>query len=166
LIQNANAYEEGLSPAVQQMWELEASGNIAAMKKIIDHMLSLEGIKENYIYNPVMEEKVSPDAYLLDHYYMERPRVKEVQAILLGNYKTNFAQYEKWHTYFKIHQPPTLIVWGKYDPIFIVPGAEAYLRDIPKAQLHVLEGGHFLLEEQHQAVARLIKQFLVGNQIK
>ncbi|MBD0259108.1 MAG: hypothetical protein ICV83_25595, partial [Cytophagales bacterium] len=91
--------------AVQQMWQLEASGNAAALKGIVDHMLTLEGIKENYIHSPAMAESVSPDAYLLDHYFMERPGVKEIQATLLGNYKTSFPLYESWHAYFRKHQP-------------------------------------------------------------
>ena len=166
LIQNANAYQEGLSPLVQQMWQLEASGNTMAFKSIIDHMLTLEGIRENYIHNPAMQESVSPDAYLLDHYFMERPGIREIQATLLGDYKANFPQYENWHAYFRTHQPPALILWGKHDPVFIVPGAEAYLRDLPNARLHVLDGGHFLLEEQHQAVSMLIDQFLAEQQIQ
>jgi pimeloyl-ACP methyl ester carboxylesterase len=166
LIQNANAYQEGLSAAVQQMWQLEASGNAAAVQSIIHHMLTLEGIRENYIHYPDMEETVSPDAYLLDHYFMERPGVREIQATLLGNYKTNFPQYESWHAYFRKHQPPALILWGKHDPVFIVPGAEAYRRDLPQAELHVLDGGHFLLEAQHGAAAVLIDQFLIRQQIR
>jgi pimeloyl-ACP methyl ester carboxylesterase len=166
LIQNANAYQEGLSPAVQQMWQLEATGNAAALQAIISHMLTLEGIRENYIHNPAVQESVSPDAYLLDHYFMERPGIREIQATLLGDYKANFPQYENWHAYFSTHQPPALILWGKHDPIFIVPGAEAYLRDLPNARLHVLDGGHFLLEEQHQAVAMLIDRFLAEQQIQ
>ncbi len=166
LIQNANAYQEGLSPAVQQMWQLEASGGAAAMQSIVDHMLTLEGIKENYIHHAEMAESVSPDAYLLDHYFMERPGAREIQATLLGNYKANFPQYDHWHAYFRKHQPPALVMWGKHDPVFIVPGAEAYLKDLPEAQLHVLDGGHFLLEVQHRAVAMLIDQFLTKHQIR
>jgi pimeloyl-ACP methyl ester carboxylesterase len=163
LIQNANAYSEGLSPAVQEMWRLEAAGGAAAMQPIVDHMLTLEGIRENYIHHPGMVESVSPEAYLLDHYFMERPGVREIQAALLGNYKTNFPQYAGWQAYFRGHQPPALVLWGKHDPVFIVPGAEAYLRDLPQAELHVLDGGHFLLEGQHRAVAVLIDQFLAQH---
>ena len=94
---------------------------------------------------------------------MERPGVWEIQATLLGNYKTNFPQYEGWHAYFRQHQPPALILWGKHDPVFIVPGAEAYLQDLPRAQLHVLDGGHFLLEGQNQAVAVLIGPARTGR---
>ncbi len=163
LIQNANAYPEGLSPAVQQMWQLEAAGGAAAIRPIVDHMLTLEGIKENYIHNAEMAESVSPDAYLLDHYFMERPGVREIQATLLGNYKTNFPLYESWHAYFRQHQPPALVMWGKQDPVFIVPGAEAYRRDLPAAEVHVLDGGHFLLEQQHRAVTKLIDSFLSAH---
>ena len=166
LIQNANAYHEGLSPAVQQMWQLEAAGDAAAVQSIVDHMLTLEGIREHYIHYPGMAESVSPEAYLLDHYFMERPGVREIQATLLGDYKTNFPRYESWHAYFRQHRPPALVLWGKHDPVFIVPGAEAYLRDLPEAELYVLEGGHFLLEGQHRAVAGLIDQFLTRHQIR
>jgi pimeloyl-ACP methyl ester carboxylesterase len=160
LIQNANAYVEGLGPVVRKIGELQQAGNVKSLQTQVSHMLSLEGIKENYIYSSESVTRIAPDAYLLDHFFMERSGSKDIQATLFGNYSTNFLQYDSWHHYLRTHQPATLILWGKYDPIFTVPGAEAYLQDLPQAELHILEGGHFLLEEQYETVARLIDQFL------
>lgn len=163
LIQNANAYLEGLGPEVHKMRQLEQTGDIEGLQATLDYMLSYEGIKQQYVYGAQYGPKVNPDSYLSDHHFIERPGNKEIQATLLGNYKTNFPQYENWQHYFRLHQPRTLIVWGKNDPIFIVPGAEAYLRDLPNATLHLLEGGHFVLEEHHQVIASLIDHFLANT---
>ncbi|RBL89742.1 alpha/beta fold hydrolase [Chitinophaga flava] len=160
LIQNANAYTEGLAPRVHELAALVNSGNEEALQNVLDSMLSLEGIKGNYFHPETNPERINPDGYLLDDYFMQVPGTKDIQAALLRNYQHNFTQYNNWQQYFRNHQPPTLIVWGKYDPIFLVPGAKAYLKDLPDAELHLLDGGHFLLEEHHQEVATLIDRFL------
>jgi pimeloyl-ACP methyl ester carboxylesterase len=91
---------------------------------------------------------------------MERPGIKLIQYTLFKNYSTNFPLYEQWQNYLRTHQPPVLIVWGKRDQIFTAPGAQAYLQDVAEAELHLLDGGHFLLEEHHAAIAELMKDFL------
>jgi len=160
IIQNANAYLDGLGPDVQELKKVQASGDEHALQQVIDYMVSLEGIKEQYIYGAAHPEKVSPDAWLSDHYFIERPGNKAIQGALLRNYRTNFLLYDSWHEYFRTHQPPALIVWGKNDRIFIAPGAEAYTRDLRDAELHLLDGSHFSLEEHHDVIAELIHQFL------
>lgn len=160
IIQNANAYVEGLGPYVQELGRLYESGDDKAIDAAIYHKLSLEGIKEEYLHAVAYPERVSPDAYLSDHYFMERPGIKTIQYTLFKNYGTNFPLYPGWQQYLKTHQPPALIVWGKRDQIFTAPGAEAYLRDLETAELHLLDGGHFVLEEHHAAIAQLIHDFL------
>lgn len=160
IIQNANVYQDGLGPIVQEMGRLKAAGDNGAIDAAIYHKLSLEGIKEEYLHAVAYPERVSPDAYLSDHYFMERPGIKLIQYTLFKNYSTNFPLYEQWQNYLRTHQPPVLIVWGKRDQIFTAPGAQAYLRDVAEAELHLLDGGHFLLEEHHAAIAELMKDFL------
>jgi len=106
IIQNANAYAEGLGPEVQKIRLLEQRGDKAGLQAAIDYLLSLEGIKEQYTYGAANPENVSADAYLLDHYFIERSGIKEIQSTLFQNYHTNFAQYERWQSYFRNHQPP------------------------------------------------------------
>jgi len=160
IIQNANAYVDGLGPYVQELGRLYEAGNEKAIDEAIYYKLSLEGIKEEYLHAVAYPERVSPDAYLSDHYFMERPGVKDIQYTLFRNYGTNFPLYPEWQQYLKTHQPPALIVWGKRDQIFTAPGAAAYTRDLKNTELHLLDGGHFVLEEHHAAVAELIKDFL------
>lgn len=160
IIQNANAYVDGLGPYVQELGRLYEAGDEKAIEAAIYHKLSLEGIKEEYLHAVAYPERVSPDAFLSDHYFMERPGIKAIQYTLFRNYGSNFPLYPEWQQYLKTHQPPALIVWGSRDQIFTVPGAEAYMRDLKTAELHLLDGGHFVLEEHHPTVARLIQDFL------
>ena len=107
---------------------------------------------------------VSPDSYTFDQALLDRPGNDAIQLDLFHNYTSNVALYDTWHEYFRKHQPRTLIVWGKNDPFFIVPGAQAFLRDLPRAELSLIDGGHFLLEEHSELVADKIIAFLVkGN---
>jgi pimeloyl-ACP methyl ester carboxylesterase len=107
---------------------------------------------------------VSPDSYTFDQALLDRPGNDAIQLELLYNYTSNVALYDAWHEYFRMHQPRTLIVWGQNDPFFIVPGAQAFLRDLPKAELHLIDGGHFLLEEHSELVAGKIIGFLGRGQ--
>jgi len=101
----------------------------------------------------------------MDQYYLDRPGNDEIQLALFRNYATNLVLYDSWHTYFRKYQPPTLVISGKNDQIFIAPGAEAFKRDIKAAQISLLNGGHFVLEEHHAEAAALIKSFLRQNNI-
>ncbi|MCW3465243.1 alpha/beta fold hydrolase [Chitinophaga nivalis] len=160
LVQNANAYLEGLAPQVQQARQLMEAGDLTAIRSLVQHMLSFDDIKSQYLLEAAHPEKISPDAWTMDHYFLSRPGYLEIQTILFANYYTNFKQYDSWHAYFRQYQPPALIIWGKNDRIFLTPGAEAFLRDLPNASLHILDAGHFLLEEEHGTVATLIHDFL------
>jgi pimeloyl-ACP methyl ester carboxylesterase len=166
IIQNANVYADGLGPEVQKFAVLEKAKDNEGLKAAVDYLLSFEGIKEQYVYGAENIERISPDSYWMDHFFMERNGSKEIQSKLFQNYNTNFPKYPEWQAYLKKHQPLALIVWGKNDKIFTYPGAEAYKRDIKKAELYLLNGGHFLLEEHSETVAEMIIKFLIKNSIQ
>jgi len=105
---------------------------------------------------------VSPDGYSLDNYYLARPGADEVQLDLFGDYKSNVALYPTFQKYFRTHKPPLLAVWGKNDPFFLPPGAEAFKRDIPNSVVSFLDTGHFALATHADEVAAAIRGFLPG----
>lgn len=160
IIQNANTYTDGLGPDVQKIGALQTAGDARGLDKAIDYMISLEGIKEQYVFGADQPEKISPDSYLMDHFLIQSTEKQEIQGALFKNYGTNFPKYPEWQQYLQKHQPPTLITWGKNDKIFTGAGALAYKRDLKNVEVHLFEGGHFLLEEYHQEIATLIDLFL------
>ena len=103
---------------------------------------------------------VSPDGYSLDNFYLARPGADEVQLDLFGDYKSNVALYPAFQKYFRTHKPPFLAVWGKNDPFFLPPGAEAFKRDIPDATVRFFDTGHFALETHAAEIAAAIRDFL------
>jgi len=163
IIQNANTYTDGLGADVQKIGALQAAGDVKGLDKAINYMISLEGIKEQYVFGSIHPENISPDAYLMDHFFLENEEKKEIQKVLFKNYETNFPKYLEWQQYLKKYQPPTIITWGKNDKIFTGPGALAYKKDLKNVEVHLFDGGHFLLEEYHQEIARLINNFLKKN---
>jgi pimeloyl-ACP methyl ester carboxylesterase len=150
IVQNGNAYEDGLSDL--------ARGFIANRDpETARGMLALEYTRFGYLEGARDPETISPDAWTLDQHHLDlRP---EPQVDLALDYHSNVAKYPEWQAYLREHQPPTLIVWGKGDPFFLVPGAKAYLRDLPDARLHLLDTGHFALEEDLAEIAALIRDF-------
>jgi pimeloyl-ACP methyl ester carboxylesterase len=104
--------------------------------------------------------RVSPDGYGLDNYYLARAGAHEVQLDLFLDYASNVAMYPKFHAYFREHQPPLLAVWGRNDPFFLPPGAEAFKRDIPGAEVRFFDTGHFALETHCDEIAEAIRGFL------
>lgn len=158
VIQNANVYNEGLGPDVQIIGTLQHDEK--ALLAAIADKLTLPRIKEEHVFGAANPERVSPDSYELAHFYMARPGVEEIQIALFQNYGTNFPKYPEWQQYLRTQQPPVLVVWGKNDKIFTWPGAEAYKRDVENAEVHLLDGGHFVLEEYHEEVAALMHDFL------
>ncbi len=104
--------------------------------------------------------RVSPDGYTLDNFYLAQPGVADVQLDLFGDYKSNVALYPTFQQYFRTHKPPLLAVWGKNDPFFIPPGAEAFKRDLPNATVRFLDTGHFALETHATEIAAAIREFL------
>jgi pimeloyl-ACP methyl ester carboxylesterase len=163
--QNGNAYEEGLSDGwnpIRAYWQDASDANRAALRAF----LSPETTVWQYTHGVGDTSLVSPDGYSLDNYYLTRPGADEVQLDLFGDYKSNVALYPAFQAYFREHRPPFLATWGKNDPFFLPPGAEAFKRDIPGADVRFLDTGHFALETHCDEIAVLIRQFLGCIEVK
>jgi len=157
--QNGNAYEEGLSEGwnpIQAYWREASEENRNALKAFLEP----EATAWQYTHGVPDASKVSPDGYSLDSFYLSRPGAEKVQLDLFGDYKSNVALYPTFQTYFRTHKPRLLAVWGKHDPFFLPPGAEAYRRDIPEAAVKFLDTGHFALETHAAEIAAEIRAFL------
>jgi pimeloyl-ACP methyl ester carboxylesterase len=157
--QNGNAYEEGLSQGwnpIQKYWKEPTSENRAALRDF----LTAEATKAQYLHSVKDESMVAPEAYQLDSALLARPGNDEIQLDLFLDYASNVALYPKFQEYFRTKRPPLLAVWGNSDPFFLPPGAEAFRRDIPSAEVHFYDTGHFALETHHQEIAGAIKDFL------
>ena len=156
--QNGNAYVEGIGPAFDPMKPFWANRN-AETEKPVRELLKIETTIFQYTHGTKDVARISPDSYTVDQFFLDRPGNDAIQLNLLHNYQSNLALYDGWHEFFRNKQPKTLIVWGKNDPFFTVEGAEAYLRDIPKAELHLLDTGHFALEDSSEFIAQQIIKF-------
>jgi pimeloyl-ACP methyl ester carboxylesterase len=162
LIQNAVAYAEGLSESLAPEMAFWKDRN-AKTEKVMRDFLKVETTKYQYVHGAAHVERVSPDSWMTDQMFLDRPGNAEIQLALLYDYRKNPPLYPQWQAYLRTHQPPVLVTWGKNDPFFTVAGAEAYKRDVPKAQLHFFDGGHFALEEYTSEIAKLINDFLQLN---
>ena len=166
IIQNANAYNEGLGEALKPLVEYIQDQNAETEKAV---RVFLSPGTTQWLYTDGAEDisKVSPDSYIIDQHYLDRPGNDEIQLALFRNYGTNLPLYDEWHSYFRKFQPPTLVISGKNDKLFLAAGAEAFKKDIKNAQINLLNGGHFVLEEKHTEVAVLIRSFFenkgIGN---
>jgi pimeloyl-ACP methyl ester carboxylesterase len=159
--QNGNAYAEGLSDGwnpIRAYWEAPSQTNRDALRTL----LSPETTLWQYTHGVPDRTSVSPDGYSLDNFYLSRPGADEVQLDLLGDYKSNVALYPAFQDYFRTYRPPLLAVWGKNDPFFLPPGAEAFKRDIPGAVVRFFDTGHFALETHAEEIAGAIRRFLVS----
>jgi len=166
IIQNANAYAAGLGDGFSNIMKMQQAGDQKGVADILLQIISLDGIKVQYTQGAANLENIPPEAYLTDFYYVQRPGNVDIQSVLFYDYHNNLPQYPNWQRYFRTHQPPALIVWGKNDLIFTSPGANAYLQDLPNAEIHLLNGGHFALVEYHREIAAYINTFLQKNGIK
>jgi pimeloyl-ACP methyl ester carboxylesterase len=157
--QNGNAYEEGLSEGwnpIQTYWKEPSQAHREALRAF----LAPETTRWQYTHGVVDEAMVSPDGWSLDNFYLARPGADEIQLDLFGDYKSNVALYPTFQNYFRTHRPPFLAVWGKNDPFFLPPGAEAFKRDIPDAVIRFFDTGHFALETHATEIAAAIREFL------
>lgn len=159
IIQNGNAYVEGIGPAFESLKAFWADRN-PETEKPVRALLAAETTKFQYTHGAKDIAKVSPDSYTFDQFFLDRPGNDAVQLDLFYNYRSNVALYPEWQAYFRKHQPPTLLVWGANDPFFTVEGARAYQKDLPTAELHLLDTGHFALEEEGVFIADRIREFL------
>jgi pimeloyl-ACP methyl ester carboxylesterase len=159
--QNGNAYAEGLSEGwnpIREYWKNASETNRANLRKFLE-----PGTTEwQYTHGVPDTSLVSPDGYNLDNFYLARPGADEVQLDLFGDYKSNVELYPTFQEYFRKHKPPMLAVWGKNDPFFLPPGAEAYKRDIPNATVKFLDTGHFALETHAAEIGAEIRKFLAA----
>ncbi len=139
VVQNGNAYEEGISPAFEPLRAFWANRN-AETEKPVRGLLAAETTRFQYLHGAKNPEAVSPDAWTFDQMFLDRPGNDTIQLDLFYDYASNLTLYDEWHAYFGRHRPRTLIVWGQNDPFFTPEGAKAFLRDLPDAELHLLEG--------------------------
>lgn len=165
VVQNGNAYDEGLQSEfwnpIKDYWKDKTEANAAKLRPFLE----LGGTKWQYTEGMHDMSRVSPDAWTVDQAYLDRPGNKDIQVELFYSYGTNPGHYPEWQAYFRKYQPPMLIVWGKNDKIFPAEGAHPYLRDLPKAELHLLDTGHFALEEESGQIGSLMRTFL-GKHLK
>ncbi|HZY72554.1 MAG TPA: alpha/beta fold hydrolase [Edaphobacter sp.] len=164
VVQNGNAYAEGIGEGFDPMkpfWK----DRTAATEAPVRGLLTKEMTIFHYTHGVKEPDLISPATYTVDQHFLDRPGHDRIQLDLLYDYQSNVALYEKWHEYFRLKQPRMLIVWGINDPFFTVEGAKAYQRDIPDAELHLIDTGHFALEDSCDFIAERIKQFLGKSQM-
>jgi pimeloyl-ACP methyl ester carboxylesterase len=158
VVQNANAYYEGLSEIARTFVALRPG--VPGAVEQAQSMLTLEMTRSQYEGGAHDVARIAPDGWTLDQHFLDQPGRKAIQVDLLLDYHNNVAQYTEWQAWLRRHRPPTLVLWGRNDPFFIEAGAHAYLRDLPDAELHLFETGHFALEEEAPRIAVLIAAFL------
>ncbi len=160
ITQNGNAYSEGLSPfwdeSIAPYWKEKTP----ATEKKVRALLTPETTKFQYTSGFKDPDKVSPDSYTSDQMTLDRPGNAEIQLALFYDYQNNVKQYPQWHEALRKAHPPVLAVWGKNDPIFLPAGAEAFKRDVPDAEIHFVDSGHFALEDSSDAIANYMLEFL------
>jgi len=163
IIQNGNAYDEGLLEfwdPIKKYWNDKTEEN----GKALEGFHSLDGLKWQYTHGVRDPEKISPDNWNIDLRHLTRDENDKIQLAMFYDYRTNVPLYPDWQEYFRTYQPPTIIVWGKNDYIFPSEGAFPYKRDLKNIEFHLLDTGHFALEEEGEVMAELIREFL-SNQI-
>ena len=154
--QNGNAYLEGLGDAWAPIRAYWAEPTAANRQVIADAVLNLEGTRWQYVHGVSQPELIAPEGYTLDALLMERPGNKDIQLDLFLDYANNLKLYPEFQAFFRAHKIPTLVIWGKHDPFFIPPGAEAFKRDNPQAVVELLDTGHFALETHAAHIAARI----------
>ncbi|HJL40699.1 MAG TPA: alpha/beta hydrolase, partial [Myxococcales bacterium LLY-WYZ-16_1] len=159
LVQNANAYEDGVTDLFREtigpLWD----GRTSANEKPVLDLFTLEGTRFQYTEGTRNPDAMNPDAWIHDQFGLNRAGNKLIQLELQADYGTNLERYPEWQAYLREHQPPTLVVWGTGDPLFGPDGAKAYERDLDTVEVHLLETGHFALEEEGEAIADHIRRF-------
>nr|WP_249810877.1 alpha/beta hydrolase [Bradyrhizobium sp. 164] len=159
IIQNAVAHEQGLSPlweARRKYWA-DPAHELANLKA---NFTSFEATRRRHIGSSPHPDRYDPDTWTDEYSFLTRPGQADIQTTLFLDYRTNVASYPRWQNWLREVQPPTLVVWGKFDPSFTVAGATAYAGDVPKAEIHILKAGHFALDEATDQIASLVRNFL------
>ena len=163
VVQNANAYLEGLTPERREFFRKAHEDKSPEEAASLFNRMGPEGIiDKQYLRDvaPARRDIMSPDSWTHDLAFLRTEKDKKIQVQLYQDYQSNIDRYPVWQALMRQRQFPALIVWGKNDPAFVAPGAEAYLRDLPKAELHLIDAGHFAVEERPQKVAGYILAFM------
>ena len=158
ITQNGNAYREGLGkkwPGIAEFWA-DPKGH----PEVLEIFLSFETTMQRHIAGTSHPERYNPESWLNEFAHLAKPGQREIQSALLYDYRTNVAAYPKWQAWLRERQPPTLVVWGANDPSFIAAGGAAFKKDVPDAEIHLLDAGHFALDEKNEEIARLILDFM------
>lgn len=163
IIQNANAYKEGVTDLFQNVVLRLWTERTPETEKTVRTLFELPITQRQYLEGAEEPTLVSPDAWQHAQWGMDRPGNKDIQYALQANYGSNVERYDEWHAYFRQHQPPTLVLWGKGDFVFAEPGAQAYRQDLPKAEIRILNAGHFALETKASEIGALIHTFLASH---
>ncbi len=159
--QNGNAYEEGLGDAPWAPLRAYWAQPSTAIRESIKDRMSLDGVRESYFRGVSDPAGIEPEAYWLDAALLARPGMMDIQTDLKLDYKSNIARYPLYQQYLRTHRPPLLAMWGKNDPFFIPAGAEAFKRDVPDADVRLLDTGHFALETNLDDIASAILKMTV-----
>jgi len=162
ITQNGNAYEEGLQAfwdPIKALW----ADNSRERRDAVRPFMTLEGTRSQYVDGVKDVSRLDPAAWLHDQLFLDRPGSVEIQLDLIYDYRNNVALYPKFQEFFRTYQPPTLIAWGANDNIFPAEGAKAFLRDLPGAELHLLDSGHFALEDKADELVPLMRDFLARH---
>jgi pimeloyl-ACP methyl ester carboxylesterase len=163
IIQNANVYKEGLGAkwtGVAQYWD-----DRKAHPEVLDAFISLAAAEQRHTGGTSHPERYNPDTWIDEYAFLSRPGQREIQGDLLYDYRTNVASYPAWQAWLREHKPPTLVAWGRNDPSFIAAGGEAFRRDLPDAEIHLLDAGHFAFDEKNDEIAELILAFLARHPV-
>ena len=158
IVQNANVYEEGLGPKwaiIKKYW-----ADPAKHPEVFEAFVSLAATEQRHTLGTSHPERYNPDTWTDEFAHLQQPGQREIQAALLYDYRTNVASYPAWQAWLREYRPPTLAVWGRNDPSFIAAGGDAFKRDVPDAEVHQLDAGHFIFDEATDEVARLIIAFM------
>jgi pimeloyl-ACP methyl ester carboxylesterase len=161
IFQNGNVYQEGLGPKwnkIVQYW-----ANPEAHPEVVDAFLSYEATEQRHTLGTSHPERYNPDTWSDEFAHLSKPGQREIQTALLYDYRTNVALYPTWQAWLRERRPPTLVAWGANDPSFIASGATAFRRDLPDAEIHLVDAGHFALDEQNDEIASLILAFLAKH---
>jgi len=161
IIQNANAYREGLGAKwvlIAKYWD-----DPKAHPEVFDNFVSLAATEQRHTLGTSHPERYNPDSWSDEYAHLQQPGQRDIQSALLYDYRTNVASYPAWQQWLREHKPPTLVAWGANDPSFIGAGGEAFGRDLPDAEIHLLDAGHFALDEKTDEIARLILAFMAKH---
>lgn len=159
IVQNAVSHQEGLSPLwdTRKAFWANKEKYYDAVKK---NFISLEATRQRHIGSTPNPENIDPDTYVDEYLFLNKPGMADIQLNLFHDYQSNVKSYPIWQKWLKKHQPKMLVIWGKYDPSFTVEGAWKYKVDVPAAEVHIVEGGHFALDEAEAEILKLIQNFL------